>query len=276
MAKLDRLGWADGLTLLTYGLRIGVRTNEPRALERLPAYLPPGWRPTSSRHVQLLYSLIVGGETRPGLRRFSLLYADAARLVRTADPDEVFEALESHLQLVVAEHARRRVFVHAGVVGWRGQAIVIPGRSGSGKTSLVAALVRAGATYLSDEYAVLDARGRVQPYAGALSLKDGPGARPRKIPAEALGVAVGRTPLPVGLVVVTEYRPGVRWRPRRLSSGQALLALLAHSVPARSRPDVVLPTLQRALARATSLKGKRGEAAEAVVPLLKQLEASAR
>ena len=47
MAKLDRLGWADGLSLLTYGLRVGVRTNEPRALERLPAYLPPGWRPTT-------------------------------------------------------------------------------------------------------------------------------------------------------------------------------------------------------------------------------------
>jgi hypothetical protein len=63
----------------------------------------------------------------------------------------------------VAENARRWIFVHAGVVAWRGQAIVIPGATQSGKTSLVAALVRAGAEYFSDEYAVFDARGRVHP-----------------------------------------------------------------------------------------------------------------
>src|SRR6266700_1389758 len=152
MAKLDRLGWADGLCFTSYGLRIGIRVNEPEVLARLPDHLPPGWKSARSPIVDRLY-------------------AGAARLARTKALEELFEPLESDLQMFVAEWARRRVFVHAGVVGWRGQAIVIPGMSFSGKSTLVAALVRAGATYYSDEYAVFDARGRVHPYARKLSLR---------------------------------------------------------------------------------------------------------
>jgi hypothetical protein len=172
------------------------------------------------------------------------------------------------LQLVVAEQARGRVFVHAGVVGWRGRAIVIPGRSLSGKSTLVQALVRAGLTYYSDEYAVFDTRGRVHPYARPLSIREGPDQQPTRYPVEALGGDPGRRPLPVGLVVVTEYHPEARWRPRWLSSAQSMLALFANTVPARNRADVVLPTLQRALAGATTIKGKRAEADEVVPPLL--------
>ena len=64
----------------------------------------------------------------------------------------------------VANYAPDRVFVHAGVVAWRGRALVLPGTSFAGKTTLVAELVRAGAIYYSDEYAVLDEQGRVHPY----------------------------------------------------------------------------------------------------------------
>ena len=64
----------------------------------------------------------------------------------------------------LAERARNRIFIHAGVVGWQGRAIVIPGRSFSGKSTLVAALLQAGATYYSDEFAVLDGRGYVHPF----------------------------------------------------------------------------------------------------------------
>ena len=83
----------------------------------------------------------------------------------------VLDAFESHVQLTVAEYAPRRIFVHAGVVGWKDRAILIPGLSHSGKTTLVDQLIRAGATYYSDEYAVLDARGRVHPYPRALGMR---------------------------------------------------------------------------------------------------------
>ena len=138
MEKLDRLGWAAGLSCVAYGVHIGIRVNNPEALEWIPALLPPGWRPAALPVVDRLYSVWVGGAaTRSNVRRFNLLYADSVRLARTTALDELCEGLASDLQLYVAEAARRRLFVHAGAVGWRGRAIVIPGRSFSGKTTLV-------------------------------------------------------------------------------------------------------------------------------------------
>ena len=215
MEKINRLGWADGISFTTYGLRIGVRTNTPAALEQLAAVLPPGWQLSRSPEVERVYSLLVGGpgqqaqQAQQGnVRRYNLLYADAGRLARSMDLDDVLARLEGDLRIYIAERAKQRLFVHAGVVGWRGRAILIPGTSHSGKSSLVAALVRAGATYYSDEYAVLDARGRVHPFSVPLSLRDGPNGEVRKRQAEALGGRPGVAPLPVGLVAITKYQPG--------------------------------------------------------------------
>ncbi|MGH7408750.1 MAG: hypothetical protein ACREKF_12185, partial [Candidatus Methylomirabilales bacterium] len=140
-----------------------------------------------------------------------------------------------------------------------------------GKTTLVAALVRAGATYYSDEYAVFDARGRVHPYPKPLSIRGENGGQPRKCPAEALGGLPGVKPLPVGLVAGTAYQPGARWRPRLLSPGQGVLTLLAKAVAARRRPKTALATLLRVVSRAPVLKGARGEAEEVLAAMLEQI-----
>ncbi len=101
------------------------------------------------------------------------------------DLEQVMRALESDLQITVALNAKNRLFVHAGVVGWRSQAILIPGRTFSGKSTLVEALVRAGATYYSDEFAVLDSKGRVHPYTRPLSLREND-AKARRVAAEEI------------------------------------------------------------------------------------------
>jgi hypothetical protein len=273
MERIDRLGWAAGLTFTAYGVRVGIRVNRTDVLTQLGAYLPPAWKPSTSSCVKMLYSLVGGGEGfGPGVRRFNLLYANALRVARALDLEEVFDAFEMHLQLHVAEAAPRRRFVHAGVVGWRGQAILIPGRSHSGKSTLVAALVAAGATYYSDEYAVLDERGRVHPYAKPLSLRVGPGDRATRHPVETLGSSAGAMPLPIGLVVVSHYKAGATWRPRHLSPGHGVLALLANTVSARRQPSTALSTLQQAAANAVILQGTRGEASLAAPRLLNYLE----
>lgn len=266
-----------------YGVRLGLRTDVPDLREPLRNCLPPGWKPLREPEVDLLYSLKGGGAgvdnsshgtgglaSRPGMRRFYLAYAEHLRIARSTDLVEVLDALEADISLFVAERAPRRVFVHAGVVGWRGRAILIPGKSHAGKTTLVAELVRAGAEYYSDEYAVLDARGRVHPFPRPLSMRQGTDERPRRTAPEALGGVGGTRPLPVGLVVSTEYREGAVWRPELLSSGQATLALLAHTVPARRRPTTSLRFLRQAIAGAVTLRGARGEAAELAAELLRR------
>jgi len=273
MAGIDRLGWAEGITFTTYGVRAGVRLSRSGALEAVRGRLPPDAKPARGSRVARLYSLVLGGAgPQPHVRLFHVLYADAARVARTLELEHALDALESDLQLYVAEAAPRHLFVHAGVVAWHGRAIVMPGRSLSGKTSLVAALVRAGATYYSDEYAVLDGRGRVHPYARPLGVREnGPHARATKRPVETLGGRAGTRPLPVALVLASEYRPGARWRPKALSAAEGALELLAHTVAVRRDPQRTLSVLQRAVSGAELLRGVRGEAASCAEHLLSRL-----
>jgi hypothetical protein len=272
MQKIDRLGWTDGIAIVSYGVKVGIRVNQAGALERIKGFLPQGWKTASSPIVEHLFSAYFGGEgSRKGVRRYSLLYNGLAKMLRTFDDEQIFKTLESNIRLTVAETARRRVFVHAGAVGWKGQAIVIPGSSFSGKTTLVAELVRAGATYYSDEYAVLDSQGRLHPFAKPLSIRQNGTGDQVDYPVEALGGAAGKKPLPVGLVVVSDYKSGARWKPRSLSAGQGVLELLAHTISARRQPGVALQTLHQVASRASVLKGQRGEARQVVDSLLRTL-----
>jgi len=249
------------LAFSAYGVRVGVRTNQLEALAALEPFLPRLRTPLRSPVVSLLYSLRVGGEgPRPGLRNYHLVYGLSQRVARTHDLRQAMEALGTDLQAFIALRAPRRVFVHAGVVGWRGQAILLPGRSYTGKSTLVVALVRAGATYYSDEYAVLDEQGRVHPYPLPINMRSGAVAPSQKIPPEALGARTGRKPLPVGLVLSTEFHPEARWRPRALSPAAAVHALLSNTVPAQLRPASVLPVLGQVARQARVLKGNRPEA----------------
>jgi serine kinase of HPr protein (carbohydrate metabolism regulator) len=272
MAKIDRLGWAAGICFETHGLRVGIRVNKAEALERVRALLPPGWRPAPPPYVHYLYSLRVGGASAAGkVRNFHLLYSGLARLSRTLDFDECLHTLERKLHHFIAEYAKERVFVHAGVVGWQGKAILVPGRSFSGKSRLVAALLKMGATYYSDEYAILDADGRVEPFPRPLSWRDEKGGI-RRLGPEEFGERVGAAPLPVALVAAARYREGARWQPRRLSSGQGLLELFNNTVPAERRPEAALSALSRICPRAACFKGWRGEADDTAELLLRQVE----
>jgi hypothetical protein len=272
MQKLDRLGWTAGIAFRAYGLKIGVRVNDTGALARVVQCLPPGWRRLRTRHVDMLFSLWIGAASaRSNVRNFHLLYQGAERLGRTENLDDVYTLLEHEIQLFVAENAKDRVLVHAGVVGWQGQAIVIPGRSYSGKSTLVEALLRAGADYYSDEYAVFDSRGWVYPYPRRLALRERNGRPAEKASAEDLGSRAGARPLPVALVALPRYFPGRRWQPRTLSEGQAVLEMMNNTMCAQKKPEVALATLRRVVAQAPVLKGPRGEAEETARTLLEQL-----
>jgi hypothetical protein len=272
MAKLDRLGWEVGFTFQAYGARIGVRSNDPELLEMLRRQLPPGAQDDPGRKlVDVLFSARRASlGSRPGVRNFHLLYHSIARVARTTELDEVAATFGDQIHLVVAAHARRYVFIHAGCAGWGGRAIVVPGRTLTGKSTLVTALVKAGADYLSDEYAVIDSRGRVRPYPRAISLRGKSGAKPRLVTAEELGGRTGRKPLPLGLVASLAYAPKAKGRLRPLSPGEAAMELLANAVAVRRHPGRTLAYVQRATAGARGVKGKRG-GAQAMVPRLLRL-----
>jgi hypothetical protein len=178
------------------------------------------------------------------------------------------EAVLSDLELWIAECARNRVFVHAGCVGVDGQAIVLPGRSMSGKSSLTAALVRAGADYYSDEYAVFDNGGLVRPYPRRLAMRRHDGAEARRVPVEELGGRVGRGPAEVKLIAALRFDPDAGWQSEPLTRGPAVLRLFENTVAARSRSRAALSALEGATLHSCALAGTRGDADEAAARLM--------
>lgn len=271
MENPDRLAWTEFCAFTLYGARIGVRTNDAAALALLQESFPPNWNRSARRQVDWLYSLWVAPPTRSGRKPFHTLYSNAEQLTRLRDLNDLAVAFERDVQLAVAQKARGKVFVHAGVVGWKGKAILIPGRSFTGKSTLVRELVRAGATYYSDEYAVLDQRGRVHPFPRQLALRDKMMVN-QKISFEELGGGIGKRPLPVGTIFVTKFREGAKWRPKPLTPGLGALELLANTVTARSGRPIVLEVLTRVSKQATILKSARGEAAPLAELLLRRAE----
>ena len=184
-----------------------------------------------------------------------------------ADLKVALEVLAQVIREQVAQHAPNHTFVHAGVVGHNGRAILMPGLSFSGKTTLVSELVKAGATYYSDEYAVLDDDGLVHPYAKPLAIRNG-GYAQTEHDVAAFGGTQGVDPLPVGLVAMCWYERGATWTPRQMSAGEAVLAVLGNTFSASDHPDQALPAVKKSVADAVALEGTRGEAADTARELL--------
>jgi hypothetical protein len=242
-----------------YGVRIVVAASNGVDLERVVSLLPSGLRPCDPKSADGRFALVSSGDDAwhfagPGLR--SGVFPDVALPL---------SMLDTALRSFVVERVKDKIFVHAGAVAHRGRAILIPGGSFSGKSTLVAALVRAGAEYYSDEHAVLDAQGLVHPYARPLAIRGDDPHLPGRRSAESLGGSTGTDPVPVGVIVTTTYRPGARFDPERGSPGQGVLALLEHT---HARTPEVLATIRQAAADALVVHGDRGDADEAASVLL--------
>lgn len=275
MDALDRHVWTDAIAFEKFGVRIGIRADSADLMELAAARVPPGATPWASEDIDVLFSLAGGAAARPGVRRYVRLYEGIWMHLRTLDREALADGLESALHVALAEHATEWVYVHAGVVGWRGRAIVLPGATLSGKTSLVAALLREGAEFYSDDRAVIDQAGLVHPHAKPLAVRDSPGARQQPFSPASFGATTGERPLPVGALVFTHFREGASWMPRAIPSGQAMLSLLEHTSALRTRPHAVMQLLGRAIAGAPAYRGPRGDASETARRLLALIDAGA-
>jgi len=248
------------LVLRAYGRTVAVEAPED-ALDVVRRRLPATYTSTDT-----------SPEREWGLQQHSADYWMAS------DPDgsvgggatsvDAVEMLLSSLELWVAEHARDRIFVHAGCAVRDGRAIVIPGRTMSGKSSLAIALVRAGAQYYSDEFAVLDRRGRVHPYPRPLSIRPYDGTARHRLDVADIGGHVGTGGAQVGVIAHLQYDADAGWSVEELTPGRAALALIDNTVAARSRPRAMLTAVGQATVSARAVSGRRGDADEAALMLL--------
>jgi hypothetical protein len=158
--------------------------------------------------------------------------------------------------------------VHAGTVLCNGRALLLPGATHSGKSSLVAELLRRGATYFSDEYALIDRDGLVHPYPRPLLLRAGE-AEPVPVLPRELRAPVGDGPAPLGWVVLLDYNADERWTVLPMAQSLAVLALLQNTPHALADSPELVQQFERAVAGATCYAGRRGDAADAAVEILR-------
>jgi serine kinase of HPr protein (carbohydrate metabolism regulator) len=248
----------------SFGVSFELSANHPDLSREVLHHLPLGCKPSASSRFELAYSLSAKHQTPPGTQPLYQLRRNGQLIFSAGDRQEFLNRFHATVSLDVAERSIRRTFIHAGVVGWANFAILIPGRSFTGKSTLVAELIRAGASYYSDEFALIDKIGRVHPYARPLQIRENGDNRQIARPVEEFGATAGRKPLPVKLVLVTRFKPGAQWRPRRLSPGIGLLTLLDNTVSARRSPSIALRNLKEVVSKAQTFRSARGEASQIV------------
>jgi hypothetical protein len=168
---------------------------------------------------------------------------------------------DSLVRVAVAENAVDRLFIHAGAVGWKGKAIVMPGTSFIGKSTLVAEFVRQGADYYSDDYAIFDMEGALYAFPRTLAMRaDDENYTPFELTPDELGGVVGTKPIPVGTVLFTEYIRDAEWKPEILTPGQAVLAMVPFTFSFVNRPEFSLGVLNKIAERAIIVSSQRASA----------------
>jgi hypothetical protein len=170
-------------------------------------------------------------------------YLDGRLLATTVTPAG---AVDDVLYRINQEAIRRTgdyLLVHAAAASWRGRGLMFPAPADSGKTTLIAGLIRGGLRYLTDEAALIDQDGTLHPYPKTLSLRP-PSmevipelqeslppefawrsrlkyhVRPQDLRPRAIG-----RPCPVGYVIVPRYARGSPTVLESLRRPEALMEL---------------------------------------------------
>jgi hypothetical protein len=133
----------------------------------------------------------------------------------------------------------------------------------------VTSLVKAGATYYSDEYAVLDDQGRVIPYPRRVSLRQGPHGDAGRLDFSHLapqGPAEHHA-IPVGLVALLRYDAEAGWDVWELDHIPAIMAMSEQTVAIQRRPADTFAILDKVARTARVIQGTRGDVDDTVTRL---------
>lgn len=173
------------------------------------------------------------------------LSCDAEVLCCSADEALVFRRLLGHLNVGAVLASSQYVLLHAAAAELRGKAVILSAPMESGKTTLVAGLVRSGLSYLTDEaVAVRPSDGSLVGYPKALSIDRGSwdvlqDMRPTQVgetqhlraqqwhvPATALRADAIRNSAAPAVVILPRYVHGGETVLTEISPGAALVEVL--------------------------------------------------
>jgi len=254
--------FGNELTVHALGTTLNVSLPDDEFYGEFQAVLPAYWKTVAASDASLCLQIV---ECKSGTRAtptYELRIDDvtvAPNLSRAAASNLLHEKLDYYL----GEFSDRFAFIHAGVVRWRNEVILLPGRSHAGKTTLTAALVQAGADYISDDLAVIGPGATVQLLSQPIRL------RADVADSFDLSAACHQPDLlatdraPIAGIVFLQYCAGQNLRLHALGKGETTQHLLANSMNARHQPQLVMQYCAAAAQRAWCAQGVRGDAAQA-------------
>jgi hypothetical protein len=287
-SALARVRWKGEETFRTLSYYFSIRWNAEAAGEHVRRTLgnfvaprdPSEYAEPRTPGLPPQYSIVKSGRT------YTLFFGDG-----TLRSNNRLGVVLGRLFWHVNQHTIRRtgdfLLIHAGAVSTPGgEGILLPARSGGGKTTLTTALVRAGFQYLSDDAAPVDpVTGTLYPYPKAISLKEGPvpvfpdlyASRKRADwvdghwirPTDIRPGAVGG-PCRIRFVVAHEYRPGAPTHVAPLTAAQGAMELLNNALNLffyRSRALPLVADVARGARSYRMISGDLDDAVRAITEL---------
>lgn len=258
--NLEKVDWNSYYAFEAYKVKIAIRSDNDEVIEtiknRLSFLIPTGFSEIDFSEAKFVFSIRWGSKGKK-----ILVYKNDEEIQRFDIKDWKIDLVESHIRMTVAEFAEDFVFLHAGAVCYKDKAIVIPARSYSGKTTLVAELAGRGLEYYSDEYAVIDKNGFLHPYPKQLSMRGIIDEHQQlDIDVEEYGGVKGTKPIKIGLILVSKFKKGAKFKPQILSAGEGIIESISNSVSIRQNPEFVLKVLGKVVNQAKVVKTNRTEA----------------
>jgi len=166
--------------------------------------------------------------------------------IEIEDADTLLWHLDKSLTLALQHRRPDLFFVHAAAVAIGGGVAVLAAPSGTGKSTLIVALLERGFTYLSDELAPIDIDRRlVHSYTHAVNLKSTP-PHPLRLPPGTVaigsrlhvptsvlpGAVVSQEPLPLVAFIFPKRSSEPPARCRRIGTSAGAAHLLANALNA--------------------------------------------
>jgi len=253
LSELNSRQWVSGLVISPFGTRVGIRVEQSALLEKLRSRLLPGWAEEHCEIVDFLWSFTADGRLFYGHEFIS---------------GEFLEEFDRRFHIYLGATSATHTFLHAGVVAVNGCGILLPGYSHSGKTSLTQALVLKGATFYSDDLAVIDGAGRVFPYPKPLTIRTKSNGSYKK--AAPMGTATLPSAV-VSLVCFLHYKKGRKTLLRSVPQGAASLLLIQNCLSVREFPSRDIQRISQVCHTARFYRGIRGSADTAADEILNLL-----
>lgn len=248
-----------------WGVSARIEASDEEILARVLQSLPKGFEASAGAGAGPCYLARAHGPLLELLKDDRRRFKGKSRRAFRSAVAEAFETLASVESTTFA-------FLHAGGVEIDGRAILFPGRSHAGKSTLTAAFLRRGAAFLSDDMLPVDSRLHAHPFPRPLGIRAADGGSPRRTSVRTLGARSADRAVPIALIWCGQYEPHVRrpsFRPRL--GRDAFAELLAHCPGAQVRPEVIVPILTGLARGAPVFAGVRGDADAMVDAVLRRL-----